>query len=77
MDVHVRLDLELVAHPGAAALAGIGLLCPGPLGQNRVYALGNHDPSSLCVFGQRLYPHFDLPAARLKYYQGWSARIYD
>jgi len=74
MEVHVRLGRDLGAHPGAAALAGTGLLCPdaGALGQLQVNALGIDDLSSLCVIGQRLYPDFELPAARRNYYQGWS-----
>jgi hypothetical protein len=55
-------------------LAGTGLLYPGAgaLGHHRVCTLGNHDLSSLCVFDQRIYPHFKNPATRRKYYQGWS-----
>jgi len=51
MDVSIRLGHDFGAHPGAAALAGAGLVCPdaGALGQHRVYASGNHDLSSLCV----------------------------
>ncbi len=74
MDVRVRLDHELGAHPYAAALAGTGLLCPvaGALGQHQVFPLSRDDLSSLCVFSQRQYPGFELPAARRNYYQGWS-----
>ncbi len=74
MDVHVHLGHELGALPGDAALAGISLLCPGAgaPGQYQVFSLGHDDLSSLCVFDQRIYPHFELPAARRKYYQGWS-----
>ena len=66
MDVHVRLGHEWGAHPGAAALAGIGLLCPdaSALGQHRVFPLGHDDLSSPCVFDQRPYLDFELPATR-------------
>ena len=39
MDVHVCLGHVRDAHPGAAALAAIGLLCPGAgaLGQHQVF----------------------------------------
>jgi hypothetical protein len=48
--------------------------CPdaGALGQHQVFPLGIDDLSSLYVFGQLLYPDFELTAARRKYYQGWS-----
>ncbi len=74
MDVRVHLGHDLDAHPDTAALAGIGLLYPGngALGQHQVFPLGHDELSSLYVFDQRLYPDFELPAARRKYYQGWS-----
>ena len=72
MDVHVRHGHEWGVHPGATALAGIGLLCPGTLGRHRFFLLGHDDLSSLGVFDQRPYLDFELPATRQKYYQGWS-----